>query len=222
MTTLFWSIFPILLADILNPVLFAFMVYAAGTNRPIVNSCSVLLGHTAAYFFVGILLALGIEKFTARLANPGNIDFGIELLIGLLLLWVALGSRKSTGKRPGENTPPLTVATSFGLGAIVNFVGIPFAVPYFAVLGQIVKSDLSTTGAVSALFMYNAAYALPFAVVPVMVALLGAESRPILERINNFLDRISEFLMPILLALIGLALVADAAVYFSKGSALFR
>ena len=37
---------PILLVDIVNPVLFGFMVVAAGTSRPIVLSGSLLLGHT--------------------------------------------------------------------------------------------------------------------------------------------------------------------------------
>ncbi len=33
-----WAILlPILLTDVMNPVLFAFLVYAAGTDRPVVS-----------------------------------------------------------------------------------------------------------------------------------------------------------------------------------------
>jgi hypothetical protein len=39
-----WAVLiPILLADIVNPVLFAFMVYAVGTDRPLGNSIAALL-----------------------------------------------------------------------------------------------------------------------------------------------------------------------------------
>ena len=56
------SLVPILLTDIVNPVLFAFMVYAVSTDRPIANSSALLLGHTVAYFVVGIVLATGLEQ----------------------------------------------------------------------------------------------------------------------------------------------------------------
>ena len=48
----------ILLADSLNPVLFAFMVYVVGTDRPVTNPLAALTGHTVAYLAFGILLAL--------------------------------------------------------------------------------------------------------------------------------------------------------------------
>jgi len=51
-----WAVLiPILLTDIVNPVLFAFMVYAVGTDRPVSNSIAALLGHTAAYLTFGLV-----------------------------------------------------------------------------------------------------------------------------------------------------------------------
>jgi len=217
-----WTVlFPILLTDIVNPVLFAFMVYAAGANRPVLLSSSMLLGHTAAYFSAGIVLALFMESIAARLANPRMIDFVIELILGSVLLWLAFASRKNTGKRPDEETPNLTVLSAFGFGAVVNFIGIPFAVPYFAAIDQVLKTDLSTTEAVLMLLSYNLAYALPFALVPVLSAVMGERAKPILGRINEVLDKISGFLMPVMLGIIGLALLADAFTYFFTGSSLF-
>ena len=217
-----WTVlFPILLTDVVNPVLFAFMVYAAASNRPVLLSSSMLLGHTTAYFSAGIILALFMNSIAAWFANPGTIDFVIELILGLALLWVAFGSRKTTGKRPQQETPQFTVLSAFGFGAVVNFIGIPFAVPYFAAIDQILKTDLSTTEAVLMLFSYNFAYALPFALVPLLSALMGEQAKPILGRINETLDRISGFLMPAMLGIIGLALLADALKYFLTGSSLF-
>jgi len=217
-----WTVlFPILLTDIINPVLFAFMVFAAASSRPVLISSSMLLGHTMAYFGAGIVLGLFMETITEFFANPRRIDFIIELILGVALLWVALGSRKSTGKRPQEAMPEFTVASAFGFGAVVNFIGIPFAVPYFAALDQILKTDSSTTSAVLLLLSYNLAYALPFTLVPVLSAVMGEKARPILQKINRGLDKVSAVLMPLLLGLVGLALLADAINYFVTGSPLF-
>jgi cytochrome c biogenesis protein CcdA len=217
-----WTVlFPILLTDVINPVLFAFMVFAAASDRPVLVSSSMLLGHTMAYFGAGIVLALFMEAITEFFATPRRIDFIIELILGLALLWVAFGTRKSTGKRPEEAMPQFTVVSAFGFGAVVNFIGIPFAVPYFAAIDQIIKSDFSTTQAVLMLLFYNLVYALPFALVPVLSAVMGEKARPILQRINQGLDKVSGVLMPLLLGLVGLALLADAINYFMTGSPLF-
>ena len=217
-----WGILvPILLSDVLNPVLFAFMVYAAGSSRAVLTSSTMLLGHTLAYFFGGIVLAIGLERISERLANPHTIDFVIEILLGLALLWLALHTSKDTGKRPEEETPEFSPWQAFKFGALVNIIGIPFAVPYFAVIDQFLKSDLTTGGMLLALLAYNLAYALPFLMIPVLSAVMGERSRPLLAKINAFMERVSQFLMPLMLGLVGLALLADALSYFFRGDSLF-
>lgn len=97
---------PVLLADILNPVLFAFMVYAVSSKQPVFNSSAILFGHTLAYFSAGIVLAIGLESMIQRLENPQRIDFYIGLLVGGLLLIVgALSCRQSavSDKQQGGN-----------------------------------------------------------------------------------------------------------------------
>jgi cytochrome c biogenesis protein CcdA len=217
-----WAVLvPILLADVLNPVLFAFLVYAAGTRRPVATSASMLLGHTAAYFGAGILLALFLEKITAYLEHPRPIDFVIGGALGLVLLWLALRSRHDQGKRPDDDGPELTPVSAFGFGALVNFVGIPFAVPYFAAIDQILKADLNSVQAVGTLLAYNLAFAAPFALVPVLTAAMGERAKPLLARVNGVMERASAVLMPWILGLLGLALLVDAALYFLTGKPLF-
>jgi cytochrome c biogenesis protein CcdA len=217
-----WTVLlPVLLTDIMNPVLFAFLVYAAGTDRPVVLTSSMLLGHTLAYFSAGIVLALFMESIAAYLASPRTVDFVIELILGLALLWVALMSSKDTGKRPEEKPPEFTVVSAFAFGAVINFIGIPFAVPYFAAIDQILKADFSTVQAVISLVAYNLVYALPFALVPVLSAVMGERAKPVLARINAVMEKVSGFLMPLMLGLIGLALLADALSYFIRGIPLF-
>ncbi len=218
-----WTVLiPILLADIVNPVLFAFMVYAVGTDRPIINSGAALLGHTVSYLSFGIGLAFAFDSIMDWLANPTPLDFAMSLVIGCLLLWVAWRARgNSQAAGPTREMEQLTPVKSFGIGAIINIVGLPFALPYFAALDQILKAELDVADSALVIVVYNAGYALPFLVVPLLALALGERSRPVLARINEKVDKASAFLMPAILALVGIALVADAVTYFATGKGLF-
>ena len=181
----------------------------------------VLLGHTAAYLSAGVLLALGMERIKDYLSKPHTIDFAVGLAIGLLLLWVAyLSSRKKPDTETGQGGQ-LTPLKAFGFGAIINFIGIPFALPYFAAIDQILKLNLSFFDSFLWLLAYNLVYALPFLIVPVLCLLMGQQSQAVLGRINNWLDRVSVVLMPVILGLMGLALVVDAITYFATGKGLW-
>ena len=214
------TLFAILLTDIVNPVLFAFLVYAVGSDRPLLNSSALLIGHTAAYFMAGVILAIWLEAIMQRLKSPEPVDYGLSVVIGMLLVWFAFRSRSDTGKRPEDSEPTLTPVSSFFYGAIVNFVGIPFAVPYFAALGQIMQADLSAPQGYAALVAYNVAYALPFLIVPGLRLAMGEASRDVLQRINARIEQVSALLMPLLLGLLGAALIVNAAGYFIDGEAL--
>ena len=221
MTELLPKLIPLLVVDVFNPVLFALLVVAVGTSRPIANSAAFLTGHTVSYFISGVIIALGIDQITDRLENPLPVDFVIELLIGLACLWAALASRDgkaSEGKNPEGK---LTLAYCFGYGAVVNFTGVPFALPYFAVIGQVLKANLSVEMSLLVLAIYNAAYALPFALVPLAVALMGDASKPIMDKISEVLVSLVDKFMPVLLFALGVGLSADALTYLISGEALW-
>lgn len=212
---------PILVVDVLNPMLFALMVVAVSTNRPIANSTAFLAGHTAAYFVSGIVIALGLNQITDRLNHPLPVDFVIELLIGLLLLWAALASRN--GKASEDKTPEreLTPTFCFGYGAIINFIGVPFALPYFAAVDQILKANLSVELSITAIAFYNLAYALPFLLVVILVAVTGESSKPILDKIRDLLVGLVDRFMPVILFLLGIALASDALAFLITGKPLW-
>ena len=208
---------PLLLVDVLNPVLFALLIVAIGTDRPIAMSTAFLVGHTTAYFASGVAIALALEKVTSRLDNPLPVDFVIELLLGVFLVWAALQSRG--GKASEEKTPgkELTPAYCFGYGAVINFIGVPFALPYFAVVDQTLKANLSVESTLLVLALYNIAYALPFTLVPALRALLGESVVPLLKRVNELLARGVDVLLPPLLFLCGVALGVDAIAVLCCG-----
>ena len=221
MVALLANLIPFLLLDILNPVLFALMVVAIATDRPMANSTALLAGHTASYFVSGVIIALGLDQITDRLNNPLTIDFVLELVIGVLCLWVALTSRDGKSSEAQTHGGELTLAYCFGYGAVINFIGVPFALPYFAAIDQLLKANLSVESSLLVLALYNGAYALPFLLVPILVALLGDRCKPILHKFSTILTSLVDRIMPALLALLGCALAADALMYLVTGDALW-
>lgn len=220
MSELFTVIPPLLLLDVLNPVLFAVLIFAAGGRRPVANSSALLLGHTMAYFVVGIGASYAVNAITERLANPKPIDFGLELLVGLACLYSVLASREGGASDPRNPQVDLTPLSAMVYGAIINFIGAPFALPYLAVISQILDADLSGNAAVLILVAYNLAYALPFAIVPILVLVMGDRAKPLLQKINDVLVNGADMLMPWLMLLLGLWLTADAAFFFFTGKPL--
>jgi cytochrome c biogenesis protein CcdA len=186
-----------------------------------VNSTAFLAGHTVSYFISGVVIALGLNEIIDRLNNPRPVDFVIEFLIGLFCLWAAWASQNGKAAENKNPSAELTPAYCFGFGAIVNFTGVPFALPYFAAINQILKANLSVESSLVLLAIYNIAYALPFLMVPVLIALIGEGSKPFLEKTSNRLTVIVDRFMPVLLLLLGVALIGDALAYLIMGESLW-
>jgi len=221
MFELYSILFTILLTDIMNPVLFAFIIYSLGTSRPVVNSSLMLLGHTVSYFAAGFGVAYAIKSISDRLQNPLSIDFVISFFLGLALVYFAYKLFMTKPKKQEIKEKSLTPLKSFFLGAIVNLIGMPFAIPYFAAIDQVLKADLSFFHSVLALGIYNFAYAFPFFIVVVFYMIYGEKSKVVLGKINEKIEQVSAKLMPILLLIIGAILIVDAVMYFVYGEGLF-
>jgi len=212
---------PILVVDVVNPVLLGLLVFAASSRRPFANSASLLVGHTVAYFLAGIAVSYGVEAVSEFLAerfrNPSTIDFVIGLVVGVFCLSVALRSRGRPAAAEKAPEWELTPAKCFAFGGVVNFIGVPFALPYFAAVDQILKAGLPAAQSITVLGIYNLGYALPFATVPLAVLAMGERAKPLLEKLNTGLKSAAAVAMPWLIGLLGVWLVFDAAWYFIVG-----
>lgn len=220
MSELIATLVPLLLVDVLNPVLFAVLIFATGSKRPVANSSALLLGHTLAYLCVGIGAAYAVDWIAHRLANPQPVDFVIEFVVGLACLYAVIPSRGGGASESRNPSSELTPLGAMLYGAIVNFIGAPFALPYFAAISQILDAGLSADAALLTLIAYNLLYALAFASVPALVWVMGKRARPLLEKINGLMTKGADFLMPWLMLLLGLLLLADASVFFITGKPL--
>lgn len=218
-------LFPILLADIINPVLLAAVIYALGGRKPILHSIMVLAGWLVIYFGSGILIAIGLESIMQFLQNPRPIDFYIESVVAVLLIWFGikfmLPSKTPQVKKDFGDGGSLTAVGAFGIGATINLIGMPFAIPYFAALDQILKANFGWIESLSALLIYNILYILPFIIIIFIKIFMGEKANPLLQKISSLMEKIGKYLLPIMMILIGLILIADALLFFVKGEPLF-
>ena len=151
----------------------------------------------------------------------------IILIVGVLLLWAGFEAVRSSAppKRAARKTEfnessGLRVGAAFILGASINIIGLPFAIPYFAAVNQIVKADPEYVTGLFVLILYNFFYILPFLAVIAVQAIFREQSRPMLEWLSTWMDRIGIVLLPGLLLLLGGVLFIDALVYFVTGAPL--
>ena len=213
MTDLFQILAPMLLIDMLNPVLLGLMIYASGTSRPVANSSALLLGHTLAYFLAGYALSFGVDKISALMENPGTVDYVISLLLGVFCIYWGLTPKKPAATADELNWE-LTPFKCLLFGSVLNVVGLPLAIPYLGAIDQILKADISLTQAWLVLTVYNVGYALPFSMVPISILVMGKGSKPFLEKLSAGMNWLIEKAMPWLIVLLGLWLLYDAAMYF--------
>ena len=225
-------LFPIVAADALNPVLAAAVIFALGTRRPYRGAFWVLLGWFIVYFVAGIGLAIGLQWIMEFLANPRPVDFAIQTPISLGLIWVAYKTARDAEvrKRGAGRVSQATAGTDhtlgalpgFLLGATINAVGLPFAIPYFAAIDQILKADLNATGALAVLALYNLVYVLPFAALGLLRWIYREQAAELFERINAWMEKASAVIIPIVFFLIGAVLLVDSVMYFTTDSPLIN
>ena len=218
-------ILPILITDIINPVLLAAVIFSLGSKKPFLNSIFVLIGWFLFYFTAGIAIALGLDAIIELLANPRPIDFYIEIIIGVLLCWLGLSivfKKKPNQKKPQyDDAAELNPLKAFWMGVLINLIGLPFALPYFAVIDQILKADLDWIPSLTVLLVYNVLYILPFSLLLLIRIVYREKSDAIFSKINSVMERIADVLMPFILVVIGGLLIADSIFYFVNDASLF-
>lgn len=221
MSDLILILTPVLLSDVANPVLFALLVYLAAGPRGVLLSSAALAGHTAAYFSSGVLIAFAFAEITEFMNNPSTLGYVIGGVLGIALLYVAwLSTREAPASEPDDATSE-TPLSAFITGAIVNFIGIPFGLPYFVAIDQILKAELSLMGSLGMLAGYNLAYMAPFLLVPILTLIMGPNARGVLEKMSAWVEKIGGVLLPLILAGLGVFLILDAGFYFATGEGLY-
>ena len=216
MGQLFFILIPILIVDILNPVLLAGTIYSLGSRHPLMNALGVLGSYLATYFLAGILMAVGLEQFENAFRIPPGFDYILELIVAALLFYFAWDQYRAGDRHPEKKLRQEKKMGFFSyllLGVQVNLVGLPFAIPYLAAIDQILKAELSIVSALWVLLVYNTVYVLPYFLLIPLRVFYKKESDVIFESINDWMHQTCTKYLPILFFLLGLLLLEDAVSY---------
>ncbi len=235
---------PILLVDVANPVLLVAIAYALTRSRPIAKSYALILGHTLAYFLMGVLIVYGFVYFVmgSLIANglaelfapvvdfvvkgfvdPTRISFVIGFVLGLVLLGFAV--RMSTSAQIEKQSTRSEVSEqkeglfpSFMMGVTICVLSMPFSVPYFGFINELFSFNVESKAL--GLLIYNLLYALPYMLIPFAYAVVGQSIVAKLEAFITFIGSTASWFIPLLFGVLGLAFIADAIKYFLTGSGL--
>lgn len=212
----------IALVDSFNPTIIAIQVLLLAAARPITRTLAYLAGVFTLNTLAGFLVVAGLGKIIQDLlANPGPVDYLIQLILGIVLVAVGLifrfqSKEQETRRLPGWLTGPVG---AFILGGIAILGELPTALPYLAGIEQITQARLDTVGNLLALSLYNFIYCLPLLAILVLFLAVRQRVAPLFERINAWMKRLGPPITRLFLVGLGALLVLHALVFFANGGA---
>jgi len=196
-------------------------------KRPFGTAFAFLAGLFFSYLIMALLFLFGLSAllmrmnvwFNYRWNNPEPADFGVQIMVGLVMLIFGLRIAEKRKSKSGgrELQASVSPASAFGFGFLMNVVGFPGALPFFAAADRIAQADPPTSDAVLAVVYYVTIFVLPLTAIVLLRALLGQRMDAVMRAIQGFFDTWGKRLILVLLILLGLILVMDGVAYFLGG-----
>ena len=157
-----------------------------------------------------------ISAYTLRLwKNPKTEELIFQILIGAVLS--AFAVRIATARKRRTEKPvasDMTGVQALLAGAGFTIVGLPGAVPYFAAIDLILRTDVNVLQRMLALGYYNFVFVTPFAAIVALRLILGERSRNILDAVKGFFDSWGQRLIVAFLLMLGVVLLVDGIGWF--------
>nr|NGX57465.1 hypothetical protein [Chlamydiota bacterium] len=102
MAQLLIVLLPILIADMINPVLLGGTIYSLGSRHPFINTFAVLLSFFVTYFLAGLIIAVSLETLTDYFHIPHYFDYILELIVAAALFYFAWKQYRAGDQHPEE------------------------------------------------------------------------------------------------------------------------
>lgn len=156
--------------DSLNPVAIAQQFALQGVVKKPRDIWYYILPIGLTNFLGGILAYFGLIKLISQLVHTLAIRYhgvflAIEILVAALFLWLALrsvrGEKTAAPDQPVQNIKQVSPKTLILLGVAATISELITAVPYFAFLGLVFQTNLSSTEMIVLLALYNLIYIAP-------------------------------------------------------------
>jgi len=193
------------------------MIMLLSSQRPVLLSASFIVGTFVTYFAMSVLVFMGLDSlidaagtwFARWMENPRTVCLFVQIAIGAVMLIVAI-TMMQPGRKPPERQPKsISPAGVFAFAALMVVVGIPGAIPLFAAIDLLIRTEISDTEAVWALLYYNVIFVLPLLAIVVCRVVMGDRSNRLFEAISGFLSAWGKRLVIVVLLVLGLTMVAD-------------
>ena len=216
---------PIGLLDSMSmiPVCIVILVVLLAGPSPLLRSSALIAGVFVTYAASGVLILLGLQsvfdeisEYALRLwKNPETEELIFQVLIGAVLC--AFGARIAMARKRRKEKPvasDMTIVQALLAGAGLTIVGLPGAVPYFAAIDLILRTDVSQLQRMLAFAYYNFVFVIPLAAIVALRLLLGERSTGILEAVKRFFESWGQRLIVVLLLMLGVVLAIDGIGWF--------
>lgn len=216
---------PIGLLDSMSmiPLCIVIVVVLLAGPRPLLRSSALIVGIFVTYAASGLLIFLGLQSvfdeisaYALRLwKNPETEELIFQVLIGAVLC--AFGVRIATARKSRTEKPvasDMTGVQALLAGAGLTIVGLPGAVPYFAAIDLILRTDVTLLQRMLALGYYNFVFVTPLAAIVALRLILGERGTGILDAVKRFFDSWGQRLIAALLLMLGVVLLVDGIGWF--------
>ena len=232
MTELLTAILPIAVVDSMSitPLGLVPLATLLAGRRPFAGAAAFLCGLFVSYYAMAMASLLGLAAVFARLnawaahrwQHPEPVDFLFECVIGALLVIAGVRTaRRRTARSSGrEVATDASPAAAFGFACMLNVVGFPGALPWFAAADQILRVDATLPRQALAVFVYVTVFVLPLTIVVVARALLGRRGDAFIAAAQRFFATWGRRALIAFLLLLGVAMTLDGIVYFVRGAPL--
>lgn len=181
------------LANSLNPETVGPALYLATGRKRIRRVSQFTSAFFAVTFAAGLVLTIGPGRLLLGLVpHPERtIRHVIELVAGVILLLfaVALWVRRRSLARRELPTGAVGGSSAVVAGASIALVGLPTAIPYFAVIAAIVASSATHPQEIALLALFNVAFVLPLLAMIVALLVAGERAQRHLDRAGAWLQR---------------------------------
>ncbi len=198
------------LADSLSPETVGPALYLATGARRAWAVTQFTAGVFAVNLVVGGVVTTGLGRWALRLVpHPQHtVRHVIELVAGALLLLCAAALWVARRRLARRALPmPERGGSALLTGASIAALGIPTAIPYFAVIAAITASTATLPQQVVLVLIYNVAFVAPLLAIIALLLVAGQRAVGPLEAMGRWLQRQWPVILAILLLVVGGILV---------------
>ena len=221
-----FSMIVLALLDSLNPATIATMMILLPLAKKKWHTLIFITGTFVVYFSSGLLVFVGVDKYLKSIITDVLRKFSLyigvgELAIASTLIIIGILQsyklvRRIIKKEQSQKDYMAAVVKMVNPLALIvlaissTLMDIPTAIPYFGFIGILSASNTSMIIVIVTFALYCFAYVLPMLILYLMFAFIKGERFDKIETtFRNIINKASEYLLPLMLLLVGTLLFGD-------------